>query len=115
MPNSLLSFLHVEGIEGIIQFSRKEFLVTSNSTKVEVMIEKIYGKEVEVKWKLSHNNFVNESNGTIKFDMEESLKVITFEIQNVTDAQSIEIRLFEATKGYQIGHNNIAQINFVCK
>ena len=86
-----------------------------NSTKVEVIIEKIYGKEVEVKWKLSHNNFVNESNGTIKFDMEDNLKILTFEIQNVTDAQSFEIRLLEATKGYHFGHNNVALINFVCK
>ena len=99
---------------GEIQFMRKEVLVTPNSYKAEIVVERfnIVKDNVEVKWKLANHD---GQNGTIVFNNTIDQKVIKLDLQNVTRNLLVQIELYDPTNGYQLGENKVANISFVSK
>ena len=103
---------------GEIQFISSEFLVSPNSSVVEVKVERVHTikEQVEVNWKLiSENHNFHIMNGTVFFDYEDIQKVIKLDMVNITLNHSLKIVLFEPSNGYHLGENKVASINFVCK
>ena len=103
---------------GEIQFISREFLVSPNSSVVEVKVERVHNfkEQVEVKWKLvSGKDHIHLSNGTVFFNTRNYDEVIKLHIQNVTRNHSLKIELSEPSNGYQLGENKVANITFVCK
>ena len=93
---------------------RKEVLVTPNSYKAEIVVERfnIVKDNVEVKWKLANHD---GQNGTIFFNNTIDQKVIKIGLQNVTRKLPVQIELYDPTNGYQVGENKVANISFVSK
>ena len=99
---------------GEIQFIQNEVLVTPNSYKAEIVVERfhIVKDNVEVKWKFANHD---GQNGIIVFNNTIDHKVIKLDVQNVTKILPVQIKLYEPTNGYQVGENKVANISFVGK
>ena len=93
---------------------RKEVLVTPNSYKAEIVVERfnIVKDNVEVKWKLANHD---GQNGTIVFNNTIDQKVIKLDLQNVTRNLLVQIELYDPTNGYQVGENNVTVIRLFGK
>ena len=93
---------------------QNEVLVTPNSYKAEIVVERfhIVKDNVEVKWKLANHD---GQNGTIFFNNTIDQKVIKLDLQNVTRNLPVQIELYDPTNGYQVGENKVANISFVSK
>ena len=99
---------------GEISFAKYEFLVAPYSTEAEISVERIHTikDKVDVKWKTSPNLGLN---GLLKFDSNDTEKIIYLDLLNVTNNQSIQIELLQPTNDYQLGKNQFAKISHVCK
>ena len=99
---------------GMIRFTSNEYLVSNDSLKVKVLVERIHTNKdtVDVKWKTSPNLGLN---GLLQFANNETEKIITLDLQTVADNQSIQIELLQPTNDYQLGENKVAKISRVCK
>ena len=93
---------------------QNEVLVTPNSYKAEIVVERFHNVKdnVEVKWKLSNHD---GQNGTVVFNNTIDQKVIKLDLKNVTRNLPVQIELYDPTNGYQVGENKVANISFVCK
>ena len=93
---------------------QNEVLVTQNSYKAEIVVERfhIVKDNVEVKWKLANHD---GQNGTIVFNNTIDQKVIKLDLQNVTRKLPVQIELYDPTNGYQVGENNVTVIRLFGK
>ena len=95
-----------------------EFLVSPNSSVVEVKVERVHTikEQVEVNWKLVSENYdFHLMNGTVFFNYGDMQKVIKLDMVNITQNHSLKILLFEPSNGYHLGENKAANISFVGK
>ena len=93
---------------------QNEVLVTPNSYKAEIVVERfhIVKDNVEVKWKLANHD---GQNGTIVFNNTIDQNVIKLDLQNVTRNLPVQIELYDPTNGYQLGENKVVNISSVSK
>ena len=93
---------------------QNEVLVTQNSYKADIVVERfhIVKDDVEVKWKFANHD---GQNGIIVFNNTIDHKVIKLDVQNVTKILPVQIKLYEPTNGYQVGENNVTVIRLFGK
>ena len=97
---------------GEISFAKDEFLVSPNSSKVNVSIVRSHFKDkVDVKWITSPNLGLS---GLINFEKCDIEKIIEIDLQNATNNQSISIELLQPTDDYQLGECKVAKISHIC-